>query len=93
VLSADQAALNQVAAGQVRDALAQLSCAQREVHELAYYGGHTQREIVALTGEAVETMKSRLFTGIGRMRTLLGPLLAEPADGPGAGGRDSRGPR
>ncbi len=78
---ADQAALEAVAAGQVRDALAQLSCAQREALALAYYGGYTQREVAAMTGVAVGTVKSRMFTGLRRLRDLLGPSLDDPGTG------------
>ena len=78
---ADQGALDAVAAGQVRDALAQLSFAQREALALAYYGGYTQREVAAMTGVAMGTVKSRMFTGLRRLRDLLGPSFDEPGTG------------
>ena len=78
---ADQGALDAVAAGQVRDALAQLSFAQREALALAYYGGYTQREVAAMTGVAVGTVKSRMFTGLRRLRDLLGPSHGDPGTG------------
>lgn len=80
---ADQAALTRVAADQVRAALHRLPLAQRQVLALAYYGGHTQREIAKLTGIPLGTVKSRMFTAIQRLRALLtdqlGPdtLIAE----------------
>jgi RNA polymerase sigma factor (sigma-70 family) len=77
---ADQAAIDAVAAGQVRDALAQLSSPQRQALALAYYGGYTQREVALMTGVAVGTVKSRMFTGLQRLRDLLGPSLDESAD-------------
>lgn len=77
---ADQAALEAVAAGQVREALAQLSGPQRQALTLAYYGGYTQREVAAMTGVEVGTVKSRMFTGLQRLRKVLGPLLDDPAD-------------
>ena len=61
---ADQAALARVAADQVRAALHRLPLAQRQVLALAYYGGHTQREIAKLTGVPLGTVKSRMFTAI-----------------------------
>lgn len=48
-----------------------LTTEQREVLALAYFGGCTQREIAALTGIPLETVKSRLFAGIQRLRALL----------------------
>jgi RNA polymerase sigma-70 factor (ECF subfamily) len=88
---ADQAALDAVAAGHVRLALAQLSGPQRQALALAYYGGYTQREVAAMTGVAVGTVKSRMFTGLQRLRDLLGPSqLADPA---ADRARDSRRPR
>jgi RNA polymerase sigma-70 factor (ECF subfamily) len=90
--AADQAALDAVAAGQVRDALGQLSCEQRQALGLAYYGGYTQREIAAMTGVALGTVKSRMFTGMRRMRDLLGPTVDDPPD-PAPGSGNARGSR
>lgn len=74
---ADQAALGSVVAGHVRDALGRLPAEQRQALALAYYGGYTQREVAALTGVPLGTVKSRMFTGVQRLRGLLGPLLGE----------------
>jgi RNA polymerase sigma factor (sigma-70 family) len=49
----------------------QLTAEQRAVLALAYFGGRTQREIAGLTGVAVDTVKSRMFAGIQRLRSLL----------------------
>jgi RNA polymerase sigma-70 factor (ECF subfamily) len=46
---------------------------------LAYYGGYTQSEVALMTGVAVGTVKSRMFTGLRRLRDLLGPSLDDPA--------------
>lgn len=73
VPGADQAAMARVAAGQVRDALHQLPEEQRHALALAYYGGHTQREVAALTGVPLGTVKSRMFVGMQRLRSLLEP--------------------
>ncbi len=74
---ADQAALGNVVAGQVRDALGRLPVEQRQALALAYYGGYTQREVAALTGVPLGTVKSRMFTGVQRLRSVLGPILGE----------------
>lgn len=74
---ADQAALGAVVAGQVRDALGRLPAEQRQALALAYYGGYTQREVAALTGVPLGTVKSRMFTGVQRLRGVLGPLLGD----------------
>jgi RNA polymerase sigma factor (sigma-70 family) len=71
VPGADQAALARVAAGQVRAALHRLPVEQRQVLALAYFGGHTQREIAVLTGVPLGTVKSRMFTAVQRLRSLL----------------------
>lgn len=77
---ADQAALGAVVAGQVRDALGGLPAEQRQALALAYYGGYTQREVAALTGVPLGTVKSRMFTGVQRLRGILGPLLGDFAN-------------
>jgi RNA polymerase sigma-70 factor (ECF subfamily) len=74
---ADQAALGAVVAAQVRDALTRLPTEQRQALALAYYAGYTQREVAALTGVPLGTVKSRMFSGVQRLRSLLGPLLGE----------------
>ncbi len=76
---ADQAALGAVEAGQVRAALGGLPVEQREALALAYYGGYTQREVAALIGVPIGTVKSRMFTGVQRLRSVLGPLFADPS--------------
>lgn len=70
---ADQAALGAVVAGKVREALASLPAEQREALALAYFGGYTQREVASLVGVPLGTVKSRMFTGTKKLRSLLGP--------------------
>jgi RNA polymerase sigma factor (sigma-70 family) len=75
VPGADQAALARVAAGQVREALHRLPLEQRQALALAYFGGHTQREIAVLIGVPLGTVKSRMFTAVQRLRSLLADEL------------------
>jgi RNA polymerase sigma factor (sigma-70 family) len=75
VVGADVAALARVAAGQVREALGRLPGEQRRVLGLAYFGGYTQREIAGLCGVPLGTVKSRMFAGVARLRSLLGDQL------------------
>lgn len=74
---ADKAALQAVAAGHVRDALAQLPREQREALALAYFGGYTQREVATLVDVPLGTVKSRMFTGVAKLRDLLRPHIEE----------------
>lgn len=76
---ADQAALGAVVGGQVREALNKLPAEQRQALALAYYGGYTQHEVAKITGVPLGTVKSRMFTGVQRLRGLLGPLMGDIA--------------
>jgi RNA polymerase sigma factor (sigma-70 family) len=81
---AEEQAVDRVVSQQVRDALGELPAPQREALALAYYGGYTQREVAALTGVPLGTVKTRMLSGMRRMRRDL-------ASGGGPGG-EGRGP-
>jgi RNA polymerase sigma factor (sigma-70 family) len=72
--AADEDAWLRLERGRVQDALHRLPDREREALELAYYGGFTQSELAQRLGEPLGTIKSRMFTGLARLRD----LLAEP---------------
>lgn len=55
-------------ADHVKEALSALSDDERRAIELAYFAGHTYREVASLLGAPEGTVKSRIRTGLRRMR-------------------------
>ena len=55
----------------VRRALGKLAESESQAIELAYFGGHTYREVANLLGEPEGTIKSRIRTGMKKLRVTL----------------------
>ena len=70
----------------VRRALRALPESQREAMTLAYYGGYTQREIAALTGTPIGTVKTRMHRAMHNLRHALDDLAELHAVAAGARG-------
>jgi len=60
-------------AEQLRDVLSSLPSGEREAIELAYFQGHTYREVAAMLAEPEGTVKGRIRSGLKRMH---GSLVA-----------------
>ncbi len=58
-------------AEQVQHAVADLPDAERKAIELAYFKGHTYREVAEILNEPEGTIKSRIRVGLGRLKRSL----------------------
>jgi RNA polymerase sigma-70 factor (ECF subfamily) len=58
-------------AEQVRDAMGALPANERKPIELAYFGGHSYREVAVMLDEPEGTVKSRIRSGLRRLRSEL----------------------
>ncbi|MDQ4133798.1 MAG: sigma-70 family RNA polymerase sigma factor [Actinomycetota bacterium] len=60
--------LDMAMADQVKEVVAALPAGERRAIELAYFGGHTYREVAVLLDEPEGTVKSRIRSGLRRLR-------------------------
>jgi RNA polymerase sigma-70 factor (ECF subfamily) len=77
-----EAALANLSLATLHEALGSLPGEQREAVELAYFGGHTYREVAALTGVPPGTAAGRLRLALAKLRQLLLGTDAAPASMP-----------
>jgi RNA polymerase sigma-70 factor (ECF subfamily) len=75
----DREVWDMAVAEQVKDALVALPDELRQPIELAYFGGHTYREVATMLDEPEGTVKSRIRSGLGRLRVNLIERGIEPA--------------
>jgi RNA polymerase sigma-70 factor (ECF subfamily) len=67
----EHAVVDLAVADEVREAMAVLPAGERAAIELAYFAGHTYREVATLLDEPEGTVKSRIRSGLRRLRTVL----------------------
>lgn len=68
-----------VVADQVKESMAELPDDLRQPIELAYFGGHTYREVAVMLQAPEGTVKSRIRMGLTRLRASLAERGVEPA--------------
>jgi len=67
----EEQVFSDIDAARVRDALSQLPAEQREPIELGFFNGITHAEIARQTGIPLGTIKTRIRTGLRRLRSSL----------------------
>jgi len=69
--STGEEAVMRILSEEARGALVQLTDDERRAIALAYFGGHSYREVAALLGAPEGTVKSRIRTGLEKLRIIL----------------------
>jgi len=72
----EEKVFSDIDAERVRRALAQLPSEQREPIELGFFGGITHAEIATRTGIPLGTIKTRIRTGLSKLRSALEGAVA-----------------
>lgn len=75
----DREVWDMAVAEQVQDALGALPAELRHPIELAYFGGHTYREVAQMLQQPEGTVKSRIRSGLSRLRVNLAERGVQPA--------------
>ena len=75
----EAAVVAQTVAEAVHNALSQLPDAERQAVELAYFGGHSYRTVAQMLNEPEGTIKGRIRSGLGKLRSA---LAAQDLQGP-----------
>ena len=70
--------LDFVVGEKVREAVGALCDAEREAISLAYFGGHTYVDVASLLGVPEGTIKSRIRSGLARLRTAVTEAGIDP---------------
>lgn len=71
---ASESVIASIERGEVSEGLDALSDTQREAVTLAYYGGHTYREVAVLLGVPEGTVKTRIRDGLIKLRDAMEPF-------------------
>jgi RNA polymerase sigma-70 factor (ECF subfamily) len=79
----DNEAWMRIRRDRVREAVAQLTAAQREALELAFFQGLTHVEVAEQLGIPLGTAKTRIRSALLRLRDLLGDSVSDLPAGPG----------
>jgi RNA polymerase sigma-70 factor (ECF subfamily) len=77
----DDLALVHLAGEHVWNLLSGLSDGERAAIVLAYFGGHTYRQVAVLLAEPESTIKSRMRSGLTRLRNQIGTTATGPSYG------------